>query len=171
MKKEETWTLLGECSPSLHMTCKFELRSRLLVRCRFPWNRNILRNKWTPPYHLAMASWHENRNFNLVYDFDFGVVFTLIAFLPGHGVLTLDFTIVFILTIITWPWCIGARRGSLTPELLKISFISSVRWWTNLEQYSIMLGKNMGKKRVNKEISFISSVRFSVMSFSLSTAF
>ena len=22
----ETWTLFGECSPSLHMTCKFELR-------------------------------------------------------------------------------------------------------------------------------------------------
>ena len=36
VKKEETWTLFGECSPSLHMTCIFELQSRLLARCRFP---------------------------------------------------------------------------------------------------------------------------------------
>ena len=71
-----------------------------------------------------------------------------------------DFTLVFFLTIITWPWCIGARRGSLTPELLKISFISSVRWWTNLQECSVMLRKIWVKKGSMKKISIIPSVRW-----------
>ena len=29
VKKEATWTLFGECSPFLHMTCIFKLQSRL----------------------------------------------------------------------------------------------------------------------------------------------
>ena len=38
---------------------------------------------------------------------------------------------------LTCPWCIGASRGSFTPELLKISFISAVRWCTYLVSMAI----------------------------------
>merc|ERR1719153_1049945 len=34
--EEARWSGKMRKSPSLHMTCKFELRSRLLTRCRFP---------------------------------------------------------------------------------------------------------------------------------------
>jgi len=34
--EEARWNGKMRKSPSLHMTCKFELRSRLLTRCRFP---------------------------------------------------------------------------------------------------------------------------------------
>merc|ERR1711962_309204 len=34
--EEARWSGKMRKSPSLHMTCKFELRSRLLARCRFP---------------------------------------------------------------------------------------------------------------------------------------
>merc|ERR1719400_2531820 len=34
--EEARWSGKMRKSPFLHMTCKFELRSRLLTRCRFP---------------------------------------------------------------------------------------------------------------------------------------
>merc|ERR1719357_2140874 len=46
--EEARWSGKMRKSPSLHMTCKFELRSRLLTRCRFPWCIGARRGSLTP---------------------------------------------------------------------------------------------------------------------------